>query len=63
MSALDIVTWTVAFSSSTRAITPAGIIRFFPKIQNPVSTTRYAAPTWSLASSIFPMLPSVASTS
>src|SRR5262249_45091161 len=38
-------------------------IRFFPKIQNPVSTTKQLRPFSYVASSTFPMWPSVASTS
>src|SRR3954453_15902486 len=41
---------------------PAGSRTFFPKIHGPVSTTMYRLPTSLLASSIFPIDPSSAST-
>ena len=43
--------------------TPAGITRFLPKIQKPVSTTSHWADVSVLASSTLPMLPPSASTS
>src|SRR6478672_5590411 len=46
-----------------RWITLAGRRTFFPKIQGPVSTTTYDAPTSNVASSTCPIEPSVASTS
>jgi hypothetical protein len=45
-------------------IAPAGISRFLPKIQKPVSTTMYEPPTSLVASSTLPMeWPSLDSTS
>src|SRR5919198_510076 len=49
-------------SRSTDLMVPAGSMTFLPKIQGPVSTTRYEPPTSWVASSTFPMLPSSAST-
>ena len=40
-------------------MTRAGIIRFLPKIQKPVSTTTYAEDAASLLASLFPLDPSV----
>src|SRR3954464_4136082 len=44
-------------------MTPAGSMTFLPKIHGPVSTTMKLLPTSYVASSMFPMPPSDASTS
>ena len=53
------LTMTRFASWSMPTTTPAGITRFLPKIQKPVSTTSHWADVSVLASSTLPMLPPV----